>query len=483
MGAGDRLWKRVVLVSALLGMAATAEVSANEAFSDLKGSYAQTEILRLVEAGIVSGYEDGTFRPEQAVTRAALAKILVLSLQLAEEPEAASEFEDVPEDAWYRGYAGALVKAGITQGASATAFSPNDPVTREQMAVFFIRAFGLEDKANKTALEMPFADIDQVSDWARPYVALAYHMGFIQGISHADGTLSFAPGEHAQRQALARLAYQFKYNRDPYLVIANRIVNERSGGADPGQAPGSVRGGEGKPANPGTNPAPGTGGSPASPGSRSGGGGGGGAVPAPISAVQQAIRAAIDAIDALPSADQLTLSHKQAVTEAREKVEAAKGQGAVDMDITNLNVLLAAEAKMTELESAPQPGSGPWIQSAQANVGGHSIAAEIGEGNVISFTIPDSVADSDRFTGLSIQASPDVQSISVTALGMTKSIAFDNGTANIEVSQILRSADPQGDGVAIHTLRAVSGGTTISLPARVTLQSGGTKQLTLVFNP
>lgn len=479
----SRLWKRLFLMSALLGMVTTAEVSANEALGDLNESYAQTEILRLVEAGIISGYEDGTFRPAQAVTRADLAKILVLSLRLAEEPEAASGFEDVPEDAWYRGYVGALVKSGITQGTSATAFSPNEPVTREQTAVFFIRALGLEDKVNKVALEMPFADTDQVSDWAKPYVAVAYHMGFIQGMANADGTLSFAPGEHAQRQALARLAYEFNFNRDPMIKAADRIVNEHSGAAGPGQAPGPGKGEEANPPKPGANPAPGTGASQTSPGSSAGGGTGGGTAPALPPTAQQEIQAAIAAIQALPTVDQLTLSHKQAVTEARGKVEVAKGKGALDADFTNLSVLLAAEAKMIELESVPQPGTEQWIQSAFANVGGQSIAAEMDDSNVISFTIPSSVADADRFTGFSIQASPDVQSISVTVLGMTKSIAFDNGTVHIDVSQILGGADPQGDGVTISTLRALSGGARISIPARVTLQSGGTKQLTLVFNP
>ncbi|ALS20738.1 MULTISPECIES: S-layer homology domain-containing protein [Paenibacillus] len=540
MGYKSRLWKRTFLMSALVSMVATAEVSANVAFSDLNESYAAAEISRLAEAGFLNGYEDGTFRPAQAVTRADLAKILVLSLKLAEDPEAASEFEDVPEDAWYRGYVGALAKSGITRGTSQAAFSPNEPVTREQIAGFFIRAFGLEDKAGKLALEVPFTDIDQVSDWAKPYVALAYHIGFIQGIANADGTLRFAPGEHTQRQALARLAFEFNFNRDSFIEAANRIAKEPSGPAGSGT---------GAPKTP--------------PGSSAGGGTGSTTAPGSI-AVQQLtaidqttvevtfnlavstvsssdfafdngltvqnaslkegsggkvivlttstqtrgtvytlsykgrdsgvtvtgalpvreIQAAVDAIEALPSVDQLTLSHKQAVTEAREKVEAAKSKGAVDTDFANLNLLQEAEAKITDLESSgSQPESGQWIQSAFANIGGQRIAAEIGEDNVISFTLPGSIADSDRFTGFSIQASPDVQSISVTAMGMTKSIAFDQGTVHIDVSQILGGADPQGDGVSVSTLRSLAGGTALSIPATVTLQSGGTKQLTLVFNP
>lgn len=480
LGNGKRLWKRVVMMSALLGMVTANEASAKVTLSDLNDSYAQTEIIQLVEAGIISGYEDGTFRPAQAITRADLAKILVLSLQIAEEPEAAAAFEDVPEDAWYRGYVGALVKSGITAGTSSSTFSPNDAVTREQLAVFFIRAYGLEEQAVRAALEIPFTDGEQVSVWARPYVALAYQMGFIQGIANADGTLSFAPGESAQRQALARLAYQFNFNGDQYREAANRIVNEHAGPAEPGQAPGA------EPSMPEKNQTPDAGGPQPSPVAGGGGGGGGGA-PAPVTEARptQEIQAAIDAIQSLPSADQLTLQHKQAVTEARSKVDAAKAKGAADSDITNLNLLIAAENKISELEAVPSPSpeSGPWIQSASAMIGGQSIAAEVGEDHVISFTIPGAMDDTLRFTGFNIQASPEVQTISVTAMGMTKSVVFNHGTAQMSVSDLLGGLDAQGDGVMIRTLRSFAEGGTMSIQATITLQSGETTQARLVLNP
>ncbi len=130
---------------------------------------------------------------------------------------AAKQFTDVPE--WARGYVGAVVKAGIMKGYNETKFGANDFITREQMAVTFVRAFGYEDEAAGLNLSIKFADAAQVSDWAKADVALAAEIGFIQG----DGT-NFNPKGNAERQAVARLAYEFYKNKDVYVKKAEEVV-------------------------------------------------------------------------------------------------------------------------------------------------------------------------------------------------------------------------------------------------------------------
>ncbi|PZD92977.1 hypothetical protein DNH61_25605 [Paenibacillus sambharensis] len=194
------------------------------ALSDINSSYAKEEIQALVDKGIINGFEDGTFKPGETVTRAQLAKILVLSLNLNEDQAAAASFKDVASKDWYAGYVGALVKSGITQGTSATAFSPNKTVSREELAVFFIRAFGLEETAGKAELTKDFADMASVSAWAKSSVSFAYKLGFIKGIQGKDGSLGFNPAGKADRQALARLAYEFVTNKDVYINKAAELV-------------------------------------------------------------------------------------------------------------------------------------------------------------------------------------------------------------------------------------------------------------------
>jgi uncharacterized protein YjdB len=190
---------------------------------DIGDSYAAKEIKALVDAHIISGFGNGLFKPNEAMTRAQLAKVLVLSLGLKEDSSAAASFNDVPDDSWYKGFVGALIQSHITDGTSPSTFSPDKQVSREELAVFFIRAFDLEKKAKTVASGIQFSDADQISYWAKSYVDFASQIGFINGISNADATVRFEPKGNAERQALARLAYEFKFNSKIYLEKANQI--------------------------------------------------------------------------------------------------------------------------------------------------------------------------------------------------------------------------------------------------------------------
>ncbi|MDF2958584.1 MAG: putative rane protein [Paenibacillus sp.] len=206
-------------------------------FKDTADSYAQQEIQTLVEAGVISGYEDNTFQPKKAMTRAELAKIIVLSLGLKENEGKAASFKDVDANSWYRGFVGALVESGITQGTSPTTFAPDSKVTREELVVFFIRAFALEDAAKKLPVDVNLSDLSDVSEWARAHVALSFKMGFVNGVEGADGMLKFNPKDHAERQALARLAYEFKVNKSKYVDKAKELAAAADKSTMPAETP------------------------------------------------------------------------------------------------------------------------------------------------------------------------------------------------------------------------------------------------------
>jgi hypothetical protein len=191
---------------------------------DIADSYAQKEIQSLIDSGVISGYEDGTFQPRKAMSRAELAKIIVVSLGLKENPDQAAVFTDVDKNSWYRGFVGALVDSKITQGTSATTFAPEAKVTREELVVFFVRAMGLETAAGKVAVDAKLSDLAQVSSWAQAHVSLAFKVGFVQGIENADKTLKFSPKDNSERQALARLAYEFKTNKSTFITKANELA-------------------------------------------------------------------------------------------------------------------------------------------------------------------------------------------------------------------------------------------------------------------
>lgn len=187
--------------------------------SDISNSYAKEEIEALVEAGIIGGYADGTFKPANSITRAEFAKILALVLELEEDAAAASVFTDVP--AWAKGYVGALVNAELTQGVTATTYGSNQNISREQLATFFVRAWDLEEAAEEVNLTPKFNDADKVAPYAKANVALAGEIEFIKGLPNGN----FDPKGNAQRQAVARLAYEFYANSEEYLAAAEDVIN------------------------------------------------------------------------------------------------------------------------------------------------------------------------------------------------------------------------------------------------------------------
>ena len=96
--------------------------------------------------GIITGYEDGTFGPDKNITRAEFATIVARSFNLT-EASTAETFSDVPADHWAKGYIGAAKNAGIINGFEDGTFKPNDNVTEEQAVKMIVAALGYTEEA------------------------------------------------------------------------------------------------------------------------------------------------------------------------------------------------------------------------------------------------------------------------------------------------------------------------------------------------
>lgn len=92
------------------------------------------------EKGFVSGYEDGTFRPNRYITRGEFSAMLCRYLQLP--PRSAGGFTDL-EGCWAEGYINALQRAGVVPGFGDSAFRPNGLLTRAEAVTMINRAVGL----------------------------------------------------------------------------------------------------------------------------------------------------------------------------------------------------------------------------------------------------------------------------------------------------------------------------------------------------
>ncbi|MED4884121.1 S-layer homology domain-containing protein [Bacillus smithii] len=163
--------------------------AADSDFRDVpKSSYAYSAIVELAERGVVSGYSDGTFHPNETVTRGQFAGMIARAFNL---PKGSSHFKDVPKSKSLYEEISKAADAGIIKGTGGN-FYPDRPVTRADMAVMLDRAMNLKGNFKEEG-NLKFKD--NVPAYALESVKRMVFYGVIQG--KTNGT--FAPGEYADR--------------------------------------------------------------------------------------------------------------------------------------------------------------------------------------------------------------------------------------------------------------------------------------------
>lgn len=144
---------------------------------DIQGHWAEATIRRLAEKGVISGYQDGTFRPDARITRAEFVKYLVDALHV--KPTAGKIFEDT-KGHWAKDAIATANGQGIADGVSDTQFAPDDPITRQEIAMMLVKALKLPPKTIANP-EKRFADAYDISWWARESVYTAVAHGILSG--------------------------------------------------------------------------------------------------------------------------------------------------------------------------------------------------------------------------------------------------------------------------------------------------------------
>jgi hypothetical protein len=117
---------------------------------DVVGTDCENAVARLGALGIIAGYPDGTYRPDQPVTRAEFAKIIVTALGVGEAAEyaaGATKFSDVPADHWATGYINVAVDVGVIAGYPDGTFQPENQVTFAEAIKMIVAALGYTPKA------------------------------------------------------------------------------------------------------------------------------------------------------------------------------------------------------------------------------------------------------------------------------------------------------------------------------------------------
>lgn len=147
-------------------------------FADISAHKNQPAIEALASRGIITGYNADSFGPNDTMTRAQFATIVVRALGLPLGKT--NNFTDVKADAWYASFVGTAYTYGLVNGRTATTFDPNGTITRQEAAAMVARAAKL--CGMDTELETyeilnvlaQFGDYMTIGEWARESVAFCY---------------------------------------------------------------------------------------------------------------------------------------------------------------------------------------------------------------------------------------------------------------------------------------------------------------------
>ena len=120
-------------------------VSAANTYSDISGHWAESYINKWSNRSVINGYEDGTFRPDNYISRAEAAKVIVSAKGVT--ALSGVTFTDVADGEWYALYVSRAVAAGYVTGDAEGTFRPDDPITREEACAIVARAYAVEGSA------------------------------------------------------------------------------------------------------------------------------------------------------------------------------------------------------------------------------------------------------------------------------------------------------------------------------------------------
>ena len=174
-----------------------------DGFTDLADDhYAAKAVEALVEKGIISGYPDGSFKPENDVIRTEMIKMLVIAFGIEKAEGETAAFEDLTENDWYYDYCVAAITNGILNGVSETSIGADMPVTRQDVCVLLHRAITKLGYTLEAKNEVAFGDEAEIADYAKESVMLFAGAGIVNG----DGE-NFNPTDVASRGACAKIIY------------------------------------------------------------------------------------------------------------------------------------------------------------------------------------------------------------------------------------------------------------------------------------
>lgn len=164
------------------------QIDSKTTFNDIDGHWAKNAIIDFATKGYINGYGDGTFKPDNSITRAEFVKILNKAFGYTNVGK--ENFSDVNPSDWYYNDICIGVNAGYINGYEDNTFKPDKQITREEASKIIATALNLKGDGN-----LNFKDSSEISNWAKPYVDALSDNNIING--YEDNT--FRPHNNMTR--------------------------------------------------------------------------------------------------------------------------------------------------------------------------------------------------------------------------------------------------------------------------------------------
>lgn len=204
-----------------LSAAATATPKDSIRFDDVPDNYwAKPYIDALSSRDLISGFEDGDFKPDQSVTRAQIANIVSRTFDLTTDKKSL-QFSDVEGSYWARESIDEVVKGGFMTGFPNNTFSPNAPVTRAQALTTLVTGLGLKPPTNAQAALSRYTDATKIPTWATDKVAAATAGSLVVNYPNLQ---QLNPDQPTTRAELSAMIYQALAQEGVVEPVASEYV-------------------------------------------------------------------------------------------------------------------------------------------------------------------------------------------------------------------------------------------------------------------
>lgn len=210
-----------VTVGAVAPFMGATPASAQTRFSDVSSNYWAAQFIdQLSQRGVIAGFPDGTFRPEEPVTRAQFASMIDSAFSVQAQRQGIN-FVDVSNNFWASNAIRQAYTKGFLSGYPGNRFEPNQAIPRQQVLVSLANGLNYSPTGNTQTTLQTFSDSFNIADWARSPIAAATEKRIVVNYPN----VSFLnPTATATRAQVAAFIYQALVSSNQASAITSPYI-------------------------------------------------------------------------------------------------------------------------------------------------------------------------------------------------------------------------------------------------------------------